>query len=368
MIYQMGQYGIDLMQRIFYVGKRLPSSCGVARHHQYIWNVLSSIGTVVNLSRAGNATESQSVITCLKLLANVLRHRPNDGDIFFVELAGRFLCQFYSALMMTYFFPSVKTVVYLHDVPSVVGDPRLFKEIDRRYFRWIRLLFFPFIDLECRILRRSIVIATNAIARDSVEQLYRVRCSLLPLVYSDYNADKKEKKCFVPGPICVTDAHLLVESLQKSLPDFQIQVGFVTGIDTEVLALERQYRRVVFLGYLSDEGLKNAYKSAKIVVRYRPGSATGNHYASSSPVVYGAAEGCFVLTNDARGSKGFFDCGAGLEFHDLEELENLLTSLSASDEKMAFVIEKSKEYYETNHTVCSAIGRVTDILGEVLKN
>ena len=364
----MDRYGTDLMPRIFYVSKRLPSSCGVARHHTYIWNVLSSIGSVVDLSRAGNATESQSLITCLKMFADVLRHRPRTGDIFFVELAGRFLCQFYSALMITRFFPSVKTAVYLHDVPSVVGDPRLFREFDRRFFRWARLFFFPFINIEALVLRRSTVIATNAIARDSVEQIYGVSCSLLPLVYSDYNADQKDKICFVPGPICVTDAHLLIESLQKSLPDFQLQVGFVTGIDTEVLALERQYRRVVFLGYLSDEALKNAYKSAKIVVRYRPGSATGNQYASSSPVVYGAAEGCFVLTNDARGSKEFFDCGAGLEFHDIEELGNLLTSLLASDEKMALVIEKSKEYYEANHTVCSAIGRVTDILGYAVEN
>lgn len=362
MIYQMGRCGIDLMQRIIYVSKRLPSSCGVARHHMYIWEVLSSIGSVVDLSRAGNATESQSLFVCLKLLADVFHHRPRTGDIFFVELAGRFLCQFYSALLISCFFPSVKIVVYLHDVPSVVGDPRLFREFDRRFFRWARLFFFPFINMEAVVLRRSTVIATNVIARDSVEQLYRVRCSLLPLVYSDYTADQKDKICFVPGPICVTDAHLLIESLQKSLPDFQIQVGFVTGIDTEVLALERQYRRVVFLGYLSDEALKNAYKSAKIVVRYRPGSATGNQYASSSPVVYGAAEGCFVLTNDARGSKDFFDCGAGLEFQDLEELECQLTSMSSSNEKMAVVIRKSKEYYEANHTVSSATKVLSDIL------
>jgi hypothetical protein len=366
MIYQMGRCGIDLMQRIIYVSKRLPSSCGVARHHTYISKVLSSIGSVVDLSRAGNATESQSLIVCLKLLADVFHHRPRTGDIFFVELAGRFLCQFYSALLITYFFPRVHTVIYLHDVPSVVGDPRLFREFDRKYFRWIRFLFFPIINLETNLLRRSTVITTNAIARECIEKFYGVDCYVLPLVYADYESDTKGKICFVPGPIGVNEVQNLLGSLLGSLPGFQIQIGLVLGTDSDLLALEQMNQGVLFLGYLSDDALQNAYKSAKIVVRYRPGSASGNQYASSSPVVYGSAEGCLVLTNDARGSKDFFDFGAGMEFHDLAELENLLASLLTSNEKMALTIKKSKEYYGTNHTVSSAISRLTDILGDAV--
>jgi glycosyltransferase involved in cell wall biosynthesis len=350
-----------MSRRILYLSQKLPSSCGVARHHEFVLEVLQSFGSVVDFSQSGNAQESQSLRRTFKLILDVLRCKPDSDDFLFVELAGRFLCQFYVALFVAIYFPQIKIVTYVHDVPSIVGNARLFRGLDRKFCRWLSKFVFPFVNLENLLLSRSTVLATNELARRYVVDNYKVRCSVLPLIYSNLSTACKRNVCFVPGPISVTEAFHLLSVLVESLPRYRITIGFVTCDAIEIAALERAFDEVVFLGYLNDADLCEAYLSAKIVVRYRPGTANGNHFAASSPVVYGAGSGCIVVTNDARGSRDYFECGAGLEFYDLSALKELLANLYDNEVRISNLREKSADYYLHNHSVESAKSRLKSV-------
>ncbi len=351
------------MSRIYFVSQKLPSSCGIARHHQYLISALSSIAPVIDVSVSGDASKSQSLLTCFKVIIKVLLARPRAGDVLFVELAGRFLCQFYAALLTTLIFRQVRVVTYLHDVPSVVGNPRLFREFDRKHFRWISRLVFPYLQLERLLLRRSIVIATNEHAKLYVEQNYNISCAVLPLVYSDLHTSAKLDICFVPGPIEAVDAGILLSSITSSLPDYIIHVGFVVGAAELNALLCSNFNAVKFLGFLDDNDLQQEYINAKIIVRYRNGGAMGNSLASSGPVIFGAAANCIVFTNDPRGSSDYFDFGAGAQFIDPSlDLGQVLTDLVRSPGRLEESLQKNRDYYCTNHSVSSAVIRLRAIL------
>jgi glycosyltransferase involved in cell wall biosynthesis len=320
----------------------------------------------VDVSKAGNATESQSLFNSFKHLAQLLKHRPKPNDVLFVELAGRFLCQFYTAIFTVVFFRRVRVVCYLHDVPSVVGNARLFREFDRRYFRWVSRLIFPRINLESLLLSRSVVITTNEQARRFLEQTYDVRCTVLPLVYADLSLVNKADICFVPGPVNVDELAVLLPAIQCALPTFTVNVGFIVGDAEKIKLLQSALSTVKFRGFLDDQELHQEYLMAKVVIRYRKGEPVGNTMASSGPVVFGASAGCFVVTNDARGSSDYFRSGAGAIFADpAEDLVDLLAANVLSERRLADSLDRNREYYSANHTVRSASVRLRTILNGI---
>jgi hypothetical protein len=351
------------MNRIFFLSQKLPSSCGVARHHQFLKSALGSFGKVVDISNSGNASESQSLLNCIRYVAKLIQIRPQAGDVLFVELAGRFLCQFYAGIFAALFLRRIKVICYLHDVPSVVGDARIFREFDRRYFRWFSRLIFPGINLESLLLSRSVVVATNENACRFLEQAYGVRCAVLPLVYADLSLVSKDDKCFIPGPVNVDDLTILLRSIQRGLPTFTVNVGFIVGDAEKIKLLQSAFSTVTLRGFLDDQELHKEYLLAKVIVRYRQGESVSNTMASSGPVVFGASAGCFVVTNDARGSTDYFRSGAGAIFADpAADLVDVLAVNVMCGRRLANSLDRNREYYSANHTISSAVVRLRPIL------
>ena len=354
------------MNRIFFLSKKLPSSCGVARHHQFLISALGLVGTVVDISNSGDATESQSLYNCFKSVAKLIQKRPQSGDVLFVELAGRFLCQFYTAIFALLFLRRITVICYLHDVPSVVGNARLFREFDRRYFRWVTRLIFPGLNLESLLLSRSVVLTTNEHAKLFLEQNYGIRCVVLPLVYADLSVVSKADTCFIPGPVNVDDLTFLLPSIQRGLPSFKVNVGFIVGDAEKITLLQSAFSTVTFRGFLDDHELRQEYLLAKVIVRYRKGDSVSNTMASSGPVVFGASAGCFVVTNDARGSADYFRAGAGAIFAEpAEDLVDLLAANVMCPRRLVNSLDRNREYYSANHTVSSALVRLRTILNGI---
>jgi hypothetical protein len=355
---------LNSFAKVYVVSISLPSHCGVARHNKCILDLLSNFGPVVDLSVPGDASHLQSFSTTVRTALRLILSRPSSNDLVFVEVAGRLLSNFYALLLCNLLFPKCNTCMYVHDAPSICGDVRLFREIDRKGLRWLRRFILPTVKLENFILSRSINIVTSKQAAGGLIARYgRFDVDCMPLVYFDQKTPEKGNVCFVPGVLDSSDAGRLIDCLTDFLPDYMILIGKITG---DIVGIQSRYEdssNVIFLGDVSDDQLLLCYERAQFVVRYRPSTPVGNNYAASGPAVFAMQAGCVFLSDDFRGSIEAAEVGAALRFSsDLSDLGPMLRQHSTDLKARNALLARVAIFYGLNHTRTAATATLDNIL------
>lgn len=355
---------LNSFDKVYLLSIRLPSHCGVARHHECLVDVISNFGPVHDLSVCGDASHLQSFITTLRTVVRLVRSRPTHRDLVFVEVAGRLISNFYALLFCILLFPRAKTCMYLHDSPSICGDVRLFAEIDRKGLRWIRRFIVPTVNIETYVLSRTVNIVTSKLAATGLVDRYattNVEC--MPLVYFDQKRTEKKDICFVPGVIDSSDVSRLIDCLTNFLPGYELLIGKISG---DIVGIKSSYEdssNITFLGDISDDQLIWCYERAQIVVRYRPSVPVGNIYAACGPAVFAMQAGCVFLSDDFRGSIEAVKCGSAVQFSsDLSDLGPMLQKYSTDLIARNTLLEHVSSFYSLNHTRVSGTACLDNIL------
>jgi hypothetical protein len=360
---------LNSFEKVYLLSIRLPSHCGVARHHECIVDVLSNFGSVQDLSVSGDAAHNQSLFVTLRTIFRLVLSTPTRSDLVFVEVAGRLISNFYALLFCQLLFPKSITCIYLHDSPSICGDVRLFAEIDRKGLRWIRHLVVPTVNIENYVLSRSVKIVTSKLAAGGLSGRYgATNVSCMPLVYFDQKKPEKGNVCFVPGVLDSSDAGRLINCLTEFLPNYEILIGKLSG---DIIGTKSRYEdspNITFLGDVSDDQLIMCYERAEFVVRYRPSAPAGNNFAASGPVIYAMQAGCVFLSDDFRGSIETVDFGAALRFSsDLSDLGPVLRKYSSDLMAKNALLARASTFYSLNHTRGSGKATLDNILTENIR-
>ncbi len=235
--------------------------------------------------------------------------RLRDLDIVHVELSGRALHQFYLAWALTVGPRRALLVLTCHDMPSLVGWPMLFAELERRPARRLAKLMSTTVGrrLERRLLARCDI--AIALTEDGAEQL-RQRADAavsLPHVVDRTEPAAKERRVFVPGyvsePAVVASlADVVHREADRTSAEWRLVVGSTdpqTREEIERLLTADSRRVVEFTGHEDEEGLLRQFDRAFLVVR-PVGERHDNACAASGPLCWALSRGCLVLTDDGR--------------------------------------------------------------------
>ena len=188
-------------RRIAHVSVFPPSGSGVGLYASIFDLVLREFGSVSRVTAPVSPRAAQTLRSAAHGLITGLGPRLRDLDIVHVELSGRALHQFYLAWALTVGPRRALLVLTCHDMPSLVGWPMLFAELERRPARRLAKLMSTTVGrrLERRLLARCDI--AIALTEDGADELRRRAgtAAALPHVVDRTEPGAKERRVFVPG-------------------------------------------------------------------------------------------------------------------------------------------------------------------------
>ena len=307
--------------RFVYVTRLPPSPSGVALYARDFHSVLLLLGPVQTVALPGSPHDSQRVSTLLATVRQVTAalHRHPDAVVM-VELAGRGLAEFWTALAVRAVRPRTRLWLTVHDAPAVTGGPFFLSPLDRKGGRRVAAALSRTAGhtAERRLLASADrVFCLSAGGAQAVRDRYELTRSVnrLPHVAIARRAIK-QRIVFVAG---------YLDGAENVLPVLQALAGAPKGWTVEVGACGPQTendirraantlgvgQRVSLLGHVDEEQLAQAYARAAIVVRFRldgwqhPDGS--QRWAVSGPLLHAMAHGCAIVTNDSRGTRECLD-------------------------------------------------------------
>lgn len=305
-----------------YLAKPLPSDSGIALYSALFSEALSSLGDVRVVRAPRNAADSQGLLATIRTTAALVRVTRRLGpDLVHVELAGRCLAEFYSALAVSALVRRTTLSVTVHDAPAVTGAAFLFRFADRRGFRripmWASRRWGQ--RVEKWLLRRAEVFTLSDRGARSLSDAFAVRKPVtLPHVVPAplLDADQPHgRHIFLPGYIrsgVLAADFLKVALAAEALRGWTFSIG---DGDAETMRLLRgevrrlnAEERVRFLGHQEHLGFLAAFSVATVTVRLG-GDGGRVTDAVSGPAVYAMAAGSVLITDDGRGIRDYLEDG-----------------------------------------------------------
>lgn len=342
---------------IAYVSKFPPSPSGIALYAAAFQTVLAKSGPVLRVPAPSDPRRSQMLSSALTgfLRGRRLARRHTISSIH-VELGGRSLYEFYLALGALS-AASPHMVITCHDVPSLVGPPCLFGILDRRGLRRLGMLLSRTWGraLEARLVAGAdaVICLTDDGAGELARRFRRDVMALPHVADAPPLQPPASPRVFLPGylgdPQAIRD---VIETVAGYNSNHQTHWHVVVGAcrpDTAREVISRtppeQLQMTTLVGFQDEPQLLNEYSQARVVVRIRGAADSGNRYAASGPLVWAAARGSLIVTDDDRaGAREMADHGL-LRYspHPILDLPQALED--ATDELATEIARRTQEMH-----------------------
>jgi hypothetical protein len=310
-----------------YISRLPPSPSGVALYASTFLSVLETLAPTRVVPLPAVPNDSQRLAVAARTFVRAIKSSGAAPDhVVVVELAGRGLAEFWTALLLSGAPWKRRVWVTIHDSPSVCGGAFFFKSLDRRGGRRVanRLSELLGRRAERALLQRAErVYCLSALGAKQITERFALTRSVQPLPFAAVVTEtsvSERRSVFLPGYLDgVENVTPVVLALADGSNGWRLEIGACgeqTGIHVRSLARELGVQnRVELLGYLDEQALNDAFERAAVVVRWKAsGWAKGGepqHGAVSGPLINAMAHGCAIITNDTRGiSECLGDAGA----------------------------------------------------------
>lgn len=306
---------------ITYVARLPPSPSGVALYSSTFLSVLDMVAPTRVVALPSQPEESQRLAVLASTLVRTLRvSRARTGHVVSMELAGRGLAEFWTAVFISCPPWRRRLWVTVHDTPAVSGGAFFFAVLDRRGCRRVAALLSRRLGTraERSLLQRAervhCLSASGAGQLASTFRLTRPVRTLPHVATASASPVGSRRSIFLPGYLDgVDNIDPVLLALAGASTDWRVEVGAcgegtARAVRARALALGIQ-ARVELLGYLDEGALHCAFERAAVVVRWKRsgwgGTTRAGGAAVSGPLIYAMAHGCSIVTNDTR---GIVDC------------------------------------------------------------
>lgn len=353
---------------IIYVTRMPPSASGVALYAEGFREVLEKVAPTHVLRLPSNPRESQrpSVLarTVRQAAAACLRHRQN---VFVVELAGRGLAEFWTAVLLLAGRRRVWLTV--HDPPTVCGGAFFFLLLDRHGGRRLADVLSRTLGYRAERWALSRAERVHCLSRQGADalratyQLNRAVRRLPHVAVLRARRDALRHTVFLPGHIGgLPDVLPALQALAAVADTWHLEVGACDEATADAVLTQAGLLgvrdRVRLLGLLPETELQDAFARAAVVVRFkhdgwaRPGSP--QHAAVSGPLIHAMAHGCAIITNDTRGAAECLEeCCAVRTRSGVDgaaDLRKALTAVLADPSNMGERGRRAREHATAEHS------------------
>jgi len=382
--------------KILYVAPSLPMKSGIAYYAEHFKNAMAHFSNI-QIARL-DIYQNKNIFNLKEFLSmgNKIKSfkKIREYDIIHFEIGGGQNREFYIFYFIKKNYPSIKTIVTLHDPPLILSSPMKFIGLEKmpRMIRGVRKIADLTIGRywEKKIIEQADqIICLSEIGRQKIQKRLRRNIFYVPHLYFEIDAQAKKyreniKKILFFGYLgSKKGIDILIKSIARLLKRFpkyrDIQLficgGFPVGRKdirirgnlqrlAEALNMEKN---IVFTGNISEEEKILQLKDADIMVLpYRAQKTFG----TSGALIQGMSYGLPIVVTDVKNFVNEIEDGkTGLLVEDgnLEMLTDKLKLLAENRSLRCKLGENAKDHVRKEHHPELIVNKIWQIYQECLE-